>query len=217
MPKQNRTSGTPFLATRRSMSRRTFLRGAGILLSLPMLDAMQPVFGAPVESAGSTPGGKPRRMLGICNNLGVLPERFFPTGSGRDYTPSPYLELLKEHRNDFTVFTGVSHPDVDGGHPADNCFLTAAPHPGRGSFRNTISLDQLIVNESCHRASDAVPVADAGRECVARAKKFVMDEFRRAHSVRRKTVGGLYAPFPERDEGGNGRPGPPPRPRSKYS
>src|SRR6185295_2024744 len=38
----------------------------------------------------------------------------------------------------------VSHPDVDGGHPADNCFLTAAPHPGRGSFRNTISLDQYI-------------------------------------------------------------------------
>src|SRR5262249_15634095 len=40
--------------------------------------------------------------------------------------------------------SGVSHPDVDGGHPADNCFLTAAPHPGRGSFRNTISLDQYI-------------------------------------------------------------------------
>jgi hypothetical protein len=38
----------------------------------------------------------------------------------------------------------VSHPDVDGGHPADNCFLTAAPHPGSGGFRNTISLDQYI-------------------------------------------------------------------------
>jgi hypothetical protein len=144
MQKQNQTSGVPFLATRRSMSRRTFLRGAGILLSLPMLDAMQPVFGSPTDAAGATPGGKPRRMLGICNNLGVLPERFFPTGVGRDYTLSPYLDILKEHRNDFTVFTGVSHPDVDGGHPADNCFLTAAPHPGRGSFRNTISLDQLI-------------------------------------------------------------------------
>jgi BMFP domain-containing protein YqiC len=38
----------------------------------------------------------------------------------------------------------VWHPDVDGGHPADNCFLTAAPHPGSGGFRNTISLDQYI-------------------------------------------------------------------------
>src|SRR5262249_61481375 len=54
------------------------------------------------------------------------------------------LEGLEEHRDDFTVFRGVWHPDVDGGHPADNCFLTAAPHPGSGGFRNTISLDQFI-------------------------------------------------------------------------
>jgi hypothetical protein len=126
------------------MSRRTFLRGAGILLSLPLLDAMQPAFAAVTDRADATPGGKPRRMLGICNNLGVLPDRFFPKEGGRDYALSPYLEILKEHRDDFTVFSGVSHPDVDGGHPADNCFLTAAPHPGRGSFRNSISLDQMI-------------------------------------------------------------------------
>ena len=37
-----------------------------------------------------------------------------------------------------TVLGGVSHPYVDGGHPADICFLTAAPHPSSGGFRNTI-------------------------------------------------------------------------------
>jgi BMFP domain-containing protein YqiC len=52
--------------------------------------------------------------------------------------------MLRPHREDFTVFSGVWHPDVDGGHPADNCFLTAAPHPGSAGFRNTISLDQYI-------------------------------------------------------------------------
>ncbi|NOS70412.1 MAG: DUF1552 domain-containing protein [Verrucomicrobia bacterium] len=136
----------PFVATRASLSRRKFLRGAGILLSLPLLDAMTPAFAIAAKriAAGTTPGGKPRRMIGICNNLGLLPEQFFPKENGRDYTPSPYLEVLKEHRNDFTVFSGVSHPDVDGGHPADNCFLTAAPHPGSAGFRNTISLDQYI-------------------------------------------------------------------------
>ena len=46
--------------------------------------------------------------------------------------------------HDFTVFSGVSHPNVDGGHPSDICFLTAAPHPASSSFRNTISLDQLV-------------------------------------------------------------------------
>jgi hypothetical protein len=38
----------------------------------------------------------------------------------------------------------VSHPFVDGGHPSDISFLTAAPHPASSSFRNSISLDQLV-------------------------------------------------------------------------
>ncbi|MBI4905224.1 MAG: DUF1552 domain-containing protein [Acidobacteria bacterium] len=124
----------------RSLSRRHFLRGAGVAVALPVLDAMTPA----LSHAASAP--VPRRFFGICNNLGLLPELFFPAAdsTGREYRPSPYLEHLSEHRNDFTVFSGVWHPDVDGGHPADNCFLTAAPHPGSGGFRNTISLDQLI-------------------------------------------------------------------------
>ena len=135
----------PFISTRRPMSRRRFLRGTGIALSLPLLDSMLPTFARAATSASPlAPNAKPRRMLAICNNLGLLPRNFFPSGAGRGYTPSPYLQLLQEHRNDFTVFSGVSHPNVDGGHPADICFITAAPHPGSGSFRNTISLDQHI-------------------------------------------------------------------------
>src|SRR3989441_1764721 len=142
----------PFVSSRSALSRRKFLQGAGIFLSLPLLDAMTPAFAAAAKriAAGATPGGKPRRMFGICNNLGLLPEHFFPKDRGRDYQLSPYLKVLKEHRNDFTVFSGVSHPDVDGGHPADNCFLTAAPHPGSGGFRNTISLDQYICERIGH-------------------------------------------------------------------
>ncbi len=142
---------TPFLSTRPNLSRRKFIRGGGILLSLPLLDAMTPAFAAlRKSSATTTPGGKPRRLFGICNNLGLLPEHFFPKNAGRDYQLSPYLEGLKDLRDDFTVFSGVSHPDVDGGHPADNCFLTAAPHPGSGGFRNTISLDQYVSERIGH-------------------------------------------------------------------
>jgi hypothetical protein len=132
----------PDIITRCSISRRIFLRGAGVGLALPFLDSMTPAF-AQTQQRGATP----RRMLAICNNLGLLHDQFFPSGSGRHYIPSPYLDLLKHHRDDFTVFTGVSHPNVDGGHPADVCFLTAAPHPGSGSFRNTISLDQHIAEQ----------------------------------------------------------------------
>ena len=141
----------PFIATGRGISRRHFLRGAGIALALPMLDSMIPVFASPTAKVSlPSADGTPRRMLAICNNLGLVPEQFFPQATGRDYALSPYLELLRAHRNDFTVFSGVSHPDVDGGHPADNCFLTAAPHPGRGGFRNTISLDQYIAERIGH-------------------------------------------------------------------
>ena len=143
----------PFISTQPALSRRKFLRGAGILMSLPLLDAMTPVFAGVAKSAANaalTPGGKPRRMFGICNNLGLVPDQFFPKEAGRDYALSPYLEHLGGHRSDFTVFSGVSHPDVDGGHPADNCFLTAAPHPGSAGFRNTISLDQYISERIGH-------------------------------------------------------------------
>src|SRR5713226_6270997 len=144
--------GAPFVSVRSAISRRKFLQGAGILLALPLLDAMTPAFATAAKrlAAGARPGAKPRRMLGICNNLGLLPEQFFPKDAGPNYILSPYLETLKEHRNDFTVFSGVWHPDVDGGHPADNCFLTAAPHPGSGGFRNTISLDQYIAERIGH-------------------------------------------------------------------
>ncbi len=141
----------PFIATRCALSRRRFLQGTGIALSLPLLDAMSPAFAAnPVFAPADSPAAKPRRMLAICNNLGLLPENFFPQAAGQGYELSPYLELLRDFRHDFTVFSGVSHPDVDGGHPADNCFLTAAPHPGRGGFRNTISLDQFIAERIGH-------------------------------------------------------------------
>ena len=134
MPEMNRQSRRAF----RAISRRAMLRGAGVGLALPFLNAMVPSV-ARAQSAAT-----PRRLFAICNNLGLLPGDFFPAEAGPNYTPSAYLKVLQDHRADFTVFSGVSHPNVDGGHPADISFLTAAPHPASSSFRNTISLDQYV-------------------------------------------------------------------------
>ncbi len=131
---------TFFTPTARPLSRRAFLRGAGVALSLPFLDAMTPAFARAAEKAAAKPT---RRMVAIETNMGILPQYFFPEQAGRDYQLSPYLEILKDYRNDLTVFSGVSHPNVDGGHQAENAFLTAAPHPGSGGFKNSISLDQF--------------------------------------------------------------------------
>jgi len=89
----------------------------------------------------------PQRMLIIANNLGVLPKPFFPQTPGRGYELTPYLSVLAECREQFTVFSGLSHPGVSGGHSTDNCFLTAARGAFKSGFRNSISLDQFAAEK----------------------------------------------------------------------
>ncbi len=132
--------GANWFATGNRIERRTFLKGVGVAFALPWLDAMQPAIGA--ESNPS-----PRRMVAIETNMGILPQFFFPEGHGREYTSSPYLERLKAHRDQLTVFSGVSLPGVTGGHAAERCFLTGTPHPERGGFRNGVSVDQFAAEE----------------------------------------------------------------------
>lgn len=127
------------IATRLPLSRRHFLRAAGVTLALPFLESMMPRLGAAV----TTPAA-PRRFVGLMTNQGILPQFFFPEKAGRDYETTPYLDIIKEHRADMTVFSGVSLPGVDGGHSAEYSFLTGAPGASRGSFKNSISLDQMM-------------------------------------------------------------------------
>lgn len=126
------------IAARVPLSRRTFLRGAGITMALPFLEAMLPVFARANQSRQV-----PRRMVAIETNMGIMPQFFFPEKAGRDYALTPYLEKLAAHRKNMTVFSGVSLPGVTGGHQAEKCFLTGTPHPDRGGFRNWVSLDQV--------------------------------------------------------------------------
>ena len=85
-------------------------------------------------------------MICICNNLGLHRPFFEPQTTGRNYKPSRYLKLIDKFRDNYTVFSGVSLPSVDGGHIAEKSFLTGAPHPGSGSFKNSISLDQYAAD-----------------------------------------------------------------------
>src|SRR5262249_7985585 len=82
-------------------TRRRFLRAAGVSLALPWLDAL--------AAANDTPGagaGRPRRrMVCTCTPLGLHPPSFFPEKAGKDYALTPYLELIKDFRGDFTVMS----------------------------------------------------------------------------------------------------------------
>ncbi len=122
-------------------SRRTFLRAAGVTLTLPLLDAMTP------RCARAATSEPPRRMICINTTLGLHTPNLFPAETGKDYELTLYLEPIQDFRNDLTVISGLSHPEVDGGHPAELCYLTSAPHPRADNFKNTISLDQYAIEQ----------------------------------------------------------------------
>jgi len=144
----------PFVSTRSALSRRRFLRGTGAaMLGLPFLDAMVPTFGRLAVGADGKPGESPKRFVAACATLGFHGPFLFPEKAGRDYELTPYLDVLKEHRDQLTVFSGLSHPEQQGnnGHASELTWLTAAQRPGLAGFRNSISLDQLIAEKIGHQ------------------------------------------------------------------
>jgi len=125
------------------LSRRRFLQAAGVSLALPWFD--------PSSFAGAAAGAAQprRRIVCICAPLGLHPANFFPEKAGKDYALSPYLDILKEFRNEFTVISGLAHAGMSSGfaHQASASFLTGAPGAGRPGFRNAISLDQFAADK----------------------------------------------------------------------
>ena len=119
------------------LSRRHFLRTTGACLALPWLEL----------HAGAA-SAQPWRMLFVMSNMGVIPKHFFPEAEGAGYETTPYLELLRENRERFTVFSGLSHPGVGGAHLSEKSFLSGAPHPETNNFRNTISVDQWVAEKN---------------------------------------------------------------------
>jgi hypothetical protein len=124
------------------LPRRTFLRGAGVAIALPALECMTPAC-----AAAEPQQREPRRMVAINFELSFHPPNLIPQKAGRDYELTPYLKPLEDLRRDFTIISGTSHPEVDGGHAASKSWLTGAPHPGAANFKNTISIDQLAAKE----------------------------------------------------------------------
>lgn len=120
-------------------NRRRVLRASGVALVLPWLDAFH------AEAATGRLQQPIRRMVCICAPLGFYAPDFFPQQTGRDYELTPHLQTLQQHRDDFTVISGLMHTGGSPGfaHQATASFLTGAEGAGRPGFRNSISLDQF--------------------------------------------------------------------------
>ena len=133
------------IITRRSLPRRTVLRGLGATLGLPLLEAMVPAVSA-LEKTAAKPV---HRFQAIYVPNGMAMPYWTPAGEGRDFELSPTLEPLAPFRNQLLVLSGLrrswrrSHPG------AATSFLTGTPRGGRNvaELLADTSIDQLLARE----------------------------------------------------------------------
>ncbi len=134
--------------TRTTMDRRTLLRGAGVAVGLPLLEAMIPSAAQAATAAGST-----TRLQVFYLPNGMVMQDFIPKQAGADYELSPILKPLEPYRDRFSVISGLAHDQANahGDGPGDHgrsCanYLTGV-HPKKSEgydIRAGISLDQMV-------------------------------------------------------------------------
>jgi hypothetical protein len=125
------------------LNRRTFLRASGVAIGLPLLDAMLPVGSGATRKAAAMSA---KRLVLIGRPLGLHTPYLFPEKIGKDYEATRYLKPLEGYRDQFTVFSGMSHRGYNAGHGTEVALFTGVAAEGMrsGDVRNTISLDQEV-------------------------------------------------------------------------
>jgi hypothetical protein len=133
-----------------SLNRRRFLYGAGVALALPSLETF--------AAKNTNPRDTPKRFLSVYHPDGVgLPLKkdpawkdwsWFPRAGKNetDFELTNVLDVLEPLRKEITIYSGLSHPAVRKVHGHSNAdqYLTGAATGGHGTYKNSISIDQVI-------------------------------------------------------------------------
>jgi len=136
----------------RAIPRRTFLRGAGAALALPMLDAMVPAF-----ARAQTVAATAKRLAFFAVPNGIIMDQWTPTSSGKGFPLTPVLDPLAAFRDRMVVIGGLANNEarklefeIAGDHPrACSAYLTAT-HPKMTSGADIhcgVSVDQIAASE----------------------------------------------------------------------
>ena len=132
----------PMFVSKRSLSRRTFIRGAGAALALPLLDAMTPALHA---------AEGPRRRLGfVYVPNGVIVDQFVPAKEGADFEISTILKPLESFKDKLVVVSNLVRAEANNNHAVSSgCWLTGV-RPKRTDgpdFRIGTSIDQIVARQ----------------------------------------------------------------------
>lgn len=129
--------------TKKSLPRRTFLRGLGATVALPFLDAMAPALTAAGKSAAA-----PQARLGfVYIPNGAIMQQWTPTSPGAGFELTPTLQPLAPFKDQLIVVSNLACPEPDSSHAAAaGSWLTGvAPKRTDGAdFRAGTSVDQII-------------------------------------------------------------------------
>jgi hypothetical protein len=138
--------------TKKHIPRRTFLRGAGVTLALPLLDAMVPARTLLAQTAAAPPP----RFVGIFNPHGMAPGYWIPDKEGTGFKFPVIFEPLEPYRERLVILSGLharSAEAPEGQSPADHWVASAfmsATKPRRtagADLYNGTTIDQLIAQK----------------------------------------------------------------------
>lgn len=139
------------------MSRRTMLKGMGVAMALPMLDAMLPgATSTALAKSGGVAKAAPTRMAMVFAPNGVNYDHWLPTGEGRNYQLSPTLKPLENVRKHINVMTGLTldKARANGDGPGDHARSAATFLTGRqarktsgNDIRLGVSVDQFAAQQ----------------------------------------------------------------------
>ena len=100
--------------SKKHLSRRTVLKGAGASIALPLLDAMSPAATAWAQTAA---GSTPTRMAFVGFPHGAIMSQWSPEQSGTDYEMSPILKPLEPYREHLTIVSGLRNKPAESPEP----------------------------------------------------------------------------------------------------
>jgi len=144
--------------TRKSISRRTLLRGLGTAIALPVLDSMSPAFAAATKETGKS-GVAPVRMSFVYVPNGIIMKEWTPATAGADFAITPLLEPMAAYRKQMLVFSGLAHKngralgDGPGDHARAAATWLTGVHPKKtegADIRNGPSVDQVAAQAIGH-------------------------------------------------------------------
>jgi hypothetical protein len=131
--------------TKMSLPRRTFLRGMGVTLGLPLLEAMVPALTAVARTAA-----QPQRRLGfVYVPNGVIMEQWTPAAAGTGFELTPILKPLESFRSSLVVVSNLARPEAeaDTNHAGASASFLAGVAPKRTEgpdFSVGTTIDQLV-------------------------------------------------------------------------